>query len=102
MDNNEFLTKTLKVERLYSLGDYKNIKFVSELYNVPKELAFRKEFIDQINYLMLLDVESNFRKYIELSSTLSTIKLEDMMQYLEDERINTLDKIKDIITIGEN
>lgn len=99
MDSNDFLTRTLKVERLYSLGDYKNIKFVSEIYNVPKELAFNKEVMDKINYLMLLDIESNFRKYVELSSKLNTLKVEEMMQYLEDERMNTLDELKQIISV---
>lgn len=97
MDENEVMSRTLKVERLYSLGDFKNIKFTSELYNIPKEFAFRKELIDKINYLMLLDVESNFRKYTELISTINTLKLEEMMKYLEDERMNTLDEIKNII-----
>lgn len=98
MDSNEFLTRTLKVERLYSLGDYKNIKFTSEIYNVPRELAYNKEVMDRINYLMLLDIESNFRKYVELSSTINTLKVEDMMKYLEEERINTLDEINKIIS----
>jgi len=97
MEDNEILTRTLKVERLYSLGDYKNIKFTSELYNIPKELAYKKEFMDKINYLMLLDIESNFRKYVELSSILNTLKVEEMMHFLEEERMNTLDEIKQII-----
>lgn len=99
MDSNDILTRTLKVERLYSLGDYKNIKFVSEIYNVPRELAFNKEVMDKINYLMLLDIESNFRKYVELSSTINTLKIEDTMKYLEEERINTLDELNKIISV---
>jgi hypothetical protein len=99
VDSNDILTRTLKVERLYSLGDYKNIKFVSEIYNVPRELAFNKEVMDKINYLMLLDIESNFRKYVELSSTINTLKIEDTMKYLEEERINTLDELNKIISV---
>ncbi len=97
MEEHELLSRTLKVERLYSLGDYKNIKFTSELYNIPKEFAFNNDIMTRINYVLLLDVEANFRKYVELASKLNTLKVEEMMQFLEEERINTLDEIRKLL-----
>lgn len=101
MEGDGVLTRTLKVERLYSLGDYKNIKFTSELYNIPKEIAFNNDIMTRINYVLLLDVEANFRKYVELVGQINTLKVEEMMKFLDEERINTLDEIRKLINEGE-
>jgi hypothetical protein len=91
------VNRSLKVERLYSLGDYKNIKFIDEINDLPEEVIFNDGVVSKIRYLQLISLELNIRKYMELMRAVQTVPLEEQLQYLEEQKVNTLDEIKQLL-----
>lgn len=89
--------RSLGVERLYSLGDYKNIKFSDVINGIPEELYMYDDAIKKIRLLQIIDIEIMFRKYLELFKQLNGMDYETAMEYLEDLRVNTIRNIKDVI-----
>ena len=60
------MERTLRVKRLYSLGDYRNIEFEDVLYEIPEKLATNETVLEFMRTLQSINVELAFRKYIEL------------------------------------
>ncbi len=90
----EIPSRNLSVERLYPLGDYKNIKFIDSINNIPYPLSLNNEFISLLSYLQIIEVEIMYRKYWELIKEVNTIKVEEAMEYLEKIRLDTMGQIK--------
>ncbi len=57
----------IAVERIYSLGDYKNIKFTEETTEIPDEIYLNEEAISCIRNIQLLDIEIQYNRYLVLS-----------------------------------
>jgi hypothetical protein len=89
--------RSLKVERLYSLGDYKNIKFCDEVIDLPEKVQFNEPLLDKIRYLQLITVEKSMRTYKDLVRNIGTLKEEEILAYLDEQRENTLDEIKNLL-----
>jgi hypothetical protein len=90
----------LSVERLYSLGDYKNIKFINELDGIPESFATNPKAMELLFFQQTLACEIAYRKYYEvidyISTSLSTVKggrtvvdAEQAMAYLLEQREQT-------------
>ncbi|KKK65025.1 hypothetical protein LCGC14_2978290 [marine sediment metagenome] len=62
------MKRTLKMERLYNLGDFKNIKFGDEFIDINEEFMFDNEFVGNIKMLKLLGVESVYREYLKIKN----------------------------------
>lgn len=58
-------TKRVAVERLYSLGDYKNIKIISELSDLPEDVD--TEFVYK---QLFAEIENAYLEYKLFSSDL--------------------------------
>ncbi len=95
-------SRNLVVERLFPLGDYKNIKFIDSIDNIQFPLSINNEFISLIRYLQLVEIEITYRLYWDLIKEINTIKVEEAMGYLEKTRLDTLGKIKIMIEEQEN
>ena len=91
------LTRNFTTERLYPLGDYKNIKFINSVNNIPYPLCFNRDFVTAVQSLQLAEIEIIYRKYWELIKEVNTIKVEEAMEYLEQIRLDTLGQIKFMI-----
>lgn len=92
------MNRSLGIERVFSLGDYKSIRFSDTIVDLPQEFVFNQELIDKIRYLQMLNVDSAHQKYVEMYRKLSTIPEEEKMSFLIEEKINTLDEIKLLLT----
>ena len=90
----------LAVERLYSLGDYKNIKFVNELTGIPKEITNNMKALELLFFQQTLACEIAYRRYYDtisyISDNLSTVKggktvvnAEEAMAFLLEQREQT-------------
>lgn len=86
----------LNADRLYSLGDYKNIRFTSELTDLPPELISNGA-INLLRYWQLLDLEISFNKYLNLIRKVNELSKEDVLAFLEEERQQNLNDLKDVI-----
>jgi hypothetical protein len=88
------MNRTSQIDRLYPLGDYRNIRFSDTIADIPDKLAMDSEFMAAIRYLQMVEIEITFRRYIELTNKVGTIKFEEAMKILEDLRVETMGKIK--------
>lgn len=57
------MNRSIKVERLYSLGDYKNIKVIDELHEIPESVALNAELMGKLYMLLLANVDLQYYRY---------------------------------------
>ena len=91
------MKRKISLERLYSLGDFKNIKFSEEVSEIPDELVNNEQFITILTNLMLLRIEQNYNKYIKLMESTRGKSIEDAINLIEDLKINQLDNLETFI-----
>ncbi len=97
------MKRSLKIDRLYSLGDWKNVRFGDEFIDIPEESIFDAEFVGDIRMLQLLGVEILYREYLKLQhDELVGKDLEEALERLYELRdemyesiMSKLDKDKD-------
>jgi hypothetical protein len=92
------MERSLKTERLYNLGDYSNITFSDEISSIPERVTLNPELMGELQYLQMIGFELSLRKYKELMVLAKTYDVEVILKFLEEERNETLDKIKSILT----
>jgi hypothetical protein len=95
------MNRSLKSERLYPLGNYTNIKFVDEINNLPEGATFNEEILNKIRYLQMIDFELAYRTYIRLYEKVQTLKIEEAVKLLEEEKTQTLQEIDKIFNTKE-
>lgn len=96
------MNKTLSAERIYSLGDYQNIKFTDTITEIPEALALNPDALKKIRYLQIVDMEWSFINYMNLryrqpkiGSALETIEV--ALEFIEEERTRTFQQLLDAI-----
>jgi hypothetical protein len=62
------MKRTLTTDRLYSLGDFKNIRFTDTIEDLPEEVATNSEIISELKLLQLIQIEYTYRRYVKLIS----------------------------------
>ena len=75
------MKRALKIDRLYSLGDWKNIRFSDEFLGIPEKYLLDKDFVNNIRMLQLLNVEVTYREYLKLQH--DELKGKDLEEALE-------------------
>jgi hypothetical protein len=91
------MNREIGVERLYSLGDYKNIKFSDVITDIKQEYCVDQNLMEKVRYLQMLAIETSFYRYIELAKRIGTVKQEEAMELLSGELERTLEEIKQIL-----
>lgn len=94
------MNRTLSVERTYALAQYQNIKLYDSISDLPEEVLANTELVNKIRYLQLLQLEVDYRNYLKLVEMTSQYDTSTIFQVLEEEKINTIDLIKDIFNKG--
>lgn len=95
------LSRNVRIERTYSLGDYKNIKFYDSIYDIPEHLATDDNFMAILSLAQLLHIETAFRRYLKLSEQ-HPLKLGDeAIEALEEERQRTVRSLAEFLTNGD-
>ncbi len=98
------MKREVSVERLYYLGDYKNIKMGSTTTEIPEELALNNNAVELIFVQQYLACEIAYRKYIdmidkinqEFSVEIRGKKVADaqkVMEFLQEQRTQTLQEL---------
>lgn len=91
------MNKSISVERIYSLGDYQNIKFTDTILEIPQAILENADAMKNIRYLQLVDVEWAYLRYMKLRSLLPQGRLDEALEYVETERARTFeDLLKEI------
>lgn len=91
------MNRTLGIERVFTLGDYKSIRFSDTIENLPQEVMLNQELVDKIRYLQMLNVDSAYQRYAEMYRKLNVLPEEEKMSFLIEEKLNTLDEIKKLL-----
>lgn len=89
------MIRSLKVERQYFLGDYRHLKLVDDIVQLPEGL--NQELAESLNYLQLVTMELSFKRYAELTKKANTLKEEEVLAFLEKERDTVFQEIKTLI-----
>ena len=79
------MERKISVERLYSLEQYQNIKFASELNNIPEEVALDTEAMDMLYYMQMVSCDLAFKKYMEVREAIAKNK-PNILEFLTEER----------------
>jgi hypothetical protein len=85
------MNKKISVERLYSLGDFKNIKFYDEISDIPENVALNEKAMSLLHFLQLLEIESSHKKYLRLGAMLPARpeQIDAAIELIENERSRT-------------
>lgn len=91
------MNKTLAVERIFSLGDYQNIKFTDTITEVPESLVLNQDAMRLVRYLQLVDVEWAYINYMNLRKNSPKIArpedIEGALEFIESERTRTFEEL---------
>ena len=96
------MERKVSVERLYSLGNYQNVKFVDEITGIPESIVLNKDAMNLLHFAQVLEVENAYYKYSQLRlEKLPRGKLEDTvtdtLEILEQEQTNTWEQLLELI-----
>ena len=95
------MNKSLAVERIFSLGDYQNIKFTDTLTEIPEAILMNSEAVKLLRYLQLVDIEWAYTHYMDLRRRSPKItKPEDIeaaLSFVEEERTKTFEQLLNTI-----
>jgi hypothetical protein len=93
------MEKKISVERLFSLGDFKNIKFYDEITEIPEEVANNPEASSLLRYLQLLEIEYSYNHYMLLVEKLygHKLPLDEILELLEKERSLVFENLLKVI-----
>jgi len=91
------MNRNLGVERLYSLGDYKNLKVTDYINDLPEEVAMDTHAVDLIRYLQLVSVDIVYERYAELARKEQQAGTEKLLLLIE-ERANVMDELKTLLS----
>lgn len=91
------MERTLYAERLYSLGDFKNIKFSSALTQIPEEIATNPEAINLLYVDMFVGMELAYRKYYAMVEKLSRANVQEVIEGLKTEQEQNFQQLKETL-----
>jgi len=95
------MKREIGIERLYSLGQYKNIKFADRYWEVPEEYSNNPTLIDRLYYILMVTIELEYRRYLELNQRLYGLDLGEAISYLQEVQSDIYKDIQDLLTNGE-
>ena len=86
---------SLRVERLYSLADYNNVKFSQEITEVPERVLLSQKGVGLLYSLMYLEMEKAHKNYIMLykSYPASIEQIEQTASIIEEARSRTFKEL---------
>ena len=85
------MNRKVNIERLYSLGDFKNIKFSDEISEIPEAISLNSKAMSLLYYLQLLEIEFDHKRYLKLGFKLPAKpeQIEEAAAIIEEERART-------------
>jgi hypothetical protein len=96
------MERELSVERLYFLGNYRNIKFSNLLKGIPEHIAKSDRATSLLFFQQALACEIAYRKYYEIVESIAKEEIQDAVGYLEKKREQTLEELLEEINKLDN
>lgn len=88
--------RILRVERIYALGNYSNLK-LSDEYQVPEGFEDNEELVNKIRYLQFVNLELHHKKYLKLIEKLNQNQDSDLINLLEEMKETLSNQINNIL-----
>lgn len=95
------MKREIGTERLYSLGDFKNIKFMDIIVDVPQEFVVNSDMVNEVRFLQLVSIELAFRRYMKLMEEVPLAWGQKSIEALEKIRQDTIKTITSILENGD-
>jgi hypothetical protein len=96
------MKRDIGVERLYPLGDFKNVKFSTVLKDVPEDLAKNEKVVGLLFMQQSISCEIAYRKYYNMIDRIVKDKIENVLEYLEQQREQTMAELYEEIQKSAN
>lgn len=75
--------RSIGIERLFSLGDFRNIKFVDTIVDIPEEVANNEKVIQALTLIQLARIEKSYFQYLKMLETTSKmVNRDEVIEYL--------------------
>jgi len=87
------LTRSITTERLFNMGPFANLRFSHTLNEIPEHIALDKEAMTLIQKMLLLDVEYDYRRYINLIEKISVTSPQEILDMIDGEREETFTQL---------
>jgi hypothetical protein len=87
------MNRSLRVERIYRLGDYQDIRFADEITDLPESVATDDSLITKLTVMQLLRIETGLLKYYKIRSKYQGMPIEDALAAIEAERSEVIESI---------
>lgn len=87
------MKRSLSAERLYSLAEYQNIKFVNTISEIPEELSRNENIVSKLFLLQSISCDMAYADYKRLREKMKEERVTDVLEFLKEERIQTLKEL---------
>lgn len=88
------IKRSIGVERTYFLGNYKNLRLIDTISELPVKFVEDPSALEKLRLLQFITIELAFQKYIQLNKGFVQYTPEDAIPLLEELRTNTLEDLK--------
>jgi len=89
------MDRTITVERLYTLGDYQNIKFTSTISSIPEEISNDDKAVSLLFLRGGLECDIAYSEYMRRREALKAEKVVDVLTRLKEEREQASQELND-------
>lgn len=93
------MNRSISMERIYTLGQYKNLKLTDTISDIPEGIAFNAESLALLRQLQMISLDSVYLRYLQESLTFeedyrkNPQKLEEHLASLQDAKVTTLENL---------
>ena len=91
------MKREIGIDRLYFLGEFKNIRFSDRFLELPEEHVTNPEFVAKLYYILMVTIELEYRKYIELNTRLHGFSLGEAIGALQQIRSDAYDELQQLL-----
>jgi hypothetical protein len=88
------LNRRLKLERIYRIANYEDIRISDEISDIPQPLSTDPEFMDKLVDTMLLGIELTAYKYFDLQKEYRDMEVKEVIALLNDQKTSLMQTIK--------
>lgn len=88
------MERNLSVERLYTLGDFQNIKFTNTITGIPSELANNDNVVALLFLQAGLSCDIAYSEYMKRREALKGDVVKDKLAHMKQEREDTFTELK--------
>jgi hypothetical protein len=94
------MEQRIGLERLYTLGQYKNIKILDTITEIPQELMLDNDAQSLLRMLQFIRVDRGYLEYRKLADEVFAMNTEDALSLLDNLEKDTINSLQEILKNG--